>query len=229
MGAIPSLFQGAVGLGQLIGGNRQLRNLKRPEYNIPGESFNQLALNQQAYADPYSVGELRAQNNIGLSGANAVAAARDSGNLSAMAPAIAAQQNAGYNTLQTQVEGDRERRRQALMQSLDMMAAQRDKAWQLNEYAPYADKYAEARQRIGAGQENIMGALGGLSSVGQLYAASRQDNSINPQQAASVSSNVTNNAANGQNAVDIIVNAIQKYGQQAYPYYSQFGTAMRKI
>ena len=35
----------------------------------------------------------------------------------------------------------------------------------MNEFAPYMDKYNEGRERIGAGQENVFGALDQMSTV----------------------------------------------------------------
>lgn len=223
--AIPSILQAGIGISQIIGGNRQLGALKRPEYQIPGEAKAALALDQQAYADPYSTGELRAQNNIGLASANAIASARDGGNASAMAPAIQAQQSAAYNTLSTQVEADQERRRAALMSSLGMMAQYRDQAFQINKMAPYADQYAEGRQRIGAGQQNLFSALDAASTIAQMTPRSN----INPAAAASASTNTVQSGQGQQSVFDSIISALAPYASQAAKYYNQMPTAGRKL
>ena len=169
--AIPSLFKAGYGLQQMIKGSRGLNNLERPEYAMPKEAQMNLAMAATASADPYSVGELRAQSNIGQSAANAAASARDGGNASQMAPAIQAQQSAAYNQLQTQTEADQERRRQSLTAALTTVGNYRDQEWQMNKFAPYADKYAEFRQMQGAGAQNVFSGIDGLGAIGAQYAA----------------------------------------------------------
>lgn len=222
--AVPNVFQGIVGASQMIQGRNTLKNLVRPEYEIPGEVQSALTLSKQAYGDPYSVGEVRAQNNIGLAAANAYANARDGGQVSNLAPAIQGQQSKSYNQLQTQVEADRERRLGSLMDNLGIMAKYQDTKWQMNKFAPYSEKYNEAREQIGAGQQNVFGALNGLSSIGQMYASSRSAGaapSVSPVVAAGATSAAVNDGASIQSVFDLIAksmnDAASKYGGLTMP------------
>ena len=227
LAAIPSLFQAGVGLNQMIQGRNTLNNLVRPTYEIPGEAQSALTLSKQAYADPYSTGELRAQQNIGLASANAYANARDGGQVSNLAPAIQGEQSKGYNQLQVQVEADRERRMANLQSNLDIMAKYQDQKWQMNEFSPYQDKYNEGREQIGAGQQNFFGGINGLSSVGQMaFSGSGQDTPPpSPAAAASATSAAVNQGGSTQAIFDYIAKQFaanaQKYGQyvkQPLPY-----------
>jgi hypothetical protein len=222
LAAIPSLFQAGVGLSQMIQGQHTLKNLVRPEYNIPGEAQSSLTLAKQAYSDPYSTGEIRAQQNIGLSTANAYANARDGGQVSNYAPAIQARQSQGYNQLQTQVEADRERRMGNLQSNLDIMAKYQDQKWQLNKFAPYSDKYNQAREQIGGGEQNLFGGLNGLSSIGQMaFSRSSASAPPNPTVAAPVTSAAVNQNGSNQAIFDYITKQFaanaQKYGQYIQP------------
>lgn len=190
--ALPSIFQAGYGVVQSVQAAQGLKNLKRPEYEMPGEVKAGLALSSQAYADPYSVGELRARQDIGLSGANAAAAARDAGSGAGMAPAIQAQQSNSYNQLQVQADQQREQRRMALQQSLATVAGYRDQEWQMNKFAPYADKYAELRQMHGAGAQNIFGGMNGLAAIGSQFAANQPASTVTPTAAAQATSANTN-------------------------------------
>lgn len=205
--AIPSAFQTIYGITQASRAAAGLRNLKRPEYSMPGEVGNVLALNAAAYADPYSVGEQRAQANIGQTTANAAAQARDSGMGAAMAAAIAGQANSGYNQLQVQVEQDRENRRRSLEGALSTVAQYRDLEWQMNKFAPFADKQSELRQMHGAGMQNIMGGIDGLSAIGVNNALSRSASPApTPQAAATAATGIQSNAATLQDVFGYMAN-----------------------
>lgn len=225
--AIPSVFQAGVGISQMMKGRRTLNSLERPVYEIPGEAQSSLTLSKQAYADPYSTGEIRAQNNIGLAAANAYANARDGGQVGNLAPAIQARQSQGYNALQTQIEADRERRLSGLQSNLDVMAKYQDQKWQLNEFAPYSDKYNEAREQVGAGEQNLFGGLNGLSSIGQMAMSGMNKSggtaapSVSPAVAAPATSAAVNQGGTNQAVFDYIAKMFsqnaQQYGQYVKP------------
>lgn len=225
LAAIPGVFQSIVGINQMMQGRNTLDNLVRPVYEIPGEAQSSLTLSKQAYADPYSTGEIRGMQNIGLATSNAYANARDGGQVSNLAPAIQARENQGYNQLQTQVEADRERRMKDLQSNLDIMAKYQDQKWQLNEFATYSDKYNEGREQIGAGQQNLFGGLNSLSSVGQM-AFSRSDSqpAVTPAAAAGATSAATNETGSMAKAFDMMVKA---YGGDIQAFAKYLGSTQR--
>lgn len=195
LSAIPSVFQAIEGIGQRKRGQRILDNLVRPEYAMPDEVKQNLTLAQARYGDPYSVSEQNARRDIGVSAANAVAAGMLTGNLSGMVPAIAGNESQNYNRLQAQVEQDRVQRQQALANMKGEVAKYRDMEFEMNQMAPFLDKYSEARQMIGAGGQNIYSALNGLGSIGALLAAQpRTDTYISPTDAAGAVSRILNNS-----------------------------------
>lgn len=166
--AIPSIFQGIQGITQMVKGKRDLNDLVRPEYEIPTAARQSLALARSAYADPRMPGESRAYDRIGGAYSNYLRASRDAGGGSGLAGLAMAQANtnAAYGDLATQSANNQRQDQQNLMSNLSNYANYQDQQFQLNKFAPYAQKYNEAREMIGAGQQNTFGALNGLSSIG---------------------------------------------------------------
>lgn len=200
LAAIPSIFQGVLGLTQMNKGQQQLDSLQRPEYKMPEEINSMLTLAQAQYQDPYSRANLDAQRQIGASGANAIMAGRDSGNLAGILPAIVGQQNQGYNQAAQVMEATKERQRANLTNMLGIRAKYKDAEFDYNKHAPYADQYAEARQQVGGGQQNLYNALGGLSSIGQLLFSNVRQ--APPADAATFTSNTTSQSSMFQNMID---------------------------
>lgn len=202
LSAIPSVFQAIEGIGQRKRGQRILDNLVRPEYNMPNEVNQNLALAQARYGDPYSVSEQNARRDIGVSAANAIAAGQLTGNLSGMVPAIAGNESQNYNRLQAQVEQDRVQRQHDLMNMRGEVGKYKDLTWQLNQFAPYMQKYNEGREMVGAGTQNIYSSLNGLGSIGALLAAQpRTDTYISPTDAAGAVSRILNGAQDTSNGI----------------------------
>ena len=201
IGAIPSIAQAIGGLFQGLAGKRQLENLERPQYTMPGEVNSMVTLAAQNYADPRTAAQLNAERGIGLSGANAVMAGRDSGNLAGIIPAIVSAQSQGYNRLSEQQDTIKEQQRQALMNTLQLRAQYKDTEFQINKFAPYAQAYNEGREMVGAGAQNLYGGLNNLATLGMqaatlAQAQSRQ--SFTPSVAAGITSpNVNQNGALG--------------------------------
>lgn len=194
LAAIPSLFQGAQGLIQMIGGKKQMDQAVRPEYKMPDEINSMLTLAQAQYQDPYSTQNLNAQRSIGMGAANAVMAGRDSGNLAAILPAIVGSQNQGYNQAAQMQEATKARERAQLTDMLGIKAKYQDQEWQMNKYSPFVDNMNEGRERYGAGTQNLFGGLNGLSSIGQML-FSRNQNNVAPGDAAQFTSQQSNQSS----------------------------------
>lgn len=163
---IPGLFQAGTGLFQAIKGRKGLKNLERPQYEIPAEAEAELAMAASNYLSGQMPGEGRAADRLDVAAANAGAMAADSGNALGMSSAIQANESAGINDLSDHVAQYSMEMGQRYQQALGMMAGYRDRQWQINKFAPYAEKANEYREMIGAGQTNIMNGLGSLSSIG---------------------------------------------------------------
>jgi len=214
LAAVPAIFQGITGLVQNRRGREGLANLERPEYKMPDEINAMLTMAAQRYSDPYTTGEVNAMRNIGLSGANALQAGRDSGNVGGIVPAVAAQQSAAYNRLAEQVDANKERQQATLTDMLGVRAKYKDQEWQMNEFAPYVDKMNEYREMVGSGQQNMFGALNSLSGIGMMLGQSR---SMNPSAAAGATSAITGQSANIQDLITKYANiARQQSGQMEW-------------
>lgn len=174
LAAIPSLMQGVVGITQMIKGKRTLDGLQRPNYEIPSAVRQQLALSRQAFADPMMPGEARANSQIGASFSQGLRSARGTGNSMAGIAMMQANANNAYGNLATTSAQFQEQDRANLMSNLGTFAQYQDQQWQQNKFAPYMDKYNQAREQIGAGQQNTFSALNGLSSVGMQYLSAQQ-------------------------------------------------------
>lgn len=144
------------GAAQLIGGLIKKAKAKRPEYEIPAEAFQQLALAKLKAQDPYAPGYTQAAEQLGATTSNAIDIAAQSGNLSESLSSIVAQQALGSRNLQAQNIQQQANDQQLLMKSLEQMAKYQDQEFNLNELAPYSDMYNESREMIGAGLENLV-------------------------------------------------------------------------
>lgn len=170
---IPSLFQLGTGLAQNIRGRRELNALEQPQYRRPGEVDANVTLAAQAYGDPMTAAQSQAANAIGQSSANAIAAAQQSGGGAALAPLIASQESNARLGLAAQMDNTKQQQMGTLASMLATRGDYKDKEWQMNEFAPYKDKFTLAQQQIGGGQQNIFDALGGLSSVGAMFLSNK--------------------------------------------------------
>jgi len=165
--AIPAIAKGIYGLSQMSKGNNTLRNLERPQYEIPTAANEALGLSRQAYADPRMPGENVMYDRAALGASNALDGAAQMGGGIGSVAAILAQQNAQNQNIGIASANYQNAARQDYANALGQYANYQDAAWQMNKFAPYADKYAEARQQVGAGAQN---AFAGLDAIGGLAA-----------------------------------------------------------
>ena len=164
--AIPDIYNLVTGIRQQKAGKKLLAGLQRPKYEIPGEINSALTLGKSNYADPRFAGQGALENQIGANTANAVQMSYDAGNPMNAISSIQGSSNAA--AMQVGAEAARQQRTDMneLVNMMDVMAKYKDQKWQMNEFAPYAQKYNEGREQIGAGQTNIATGLQGLSSIG---------------------------------------------------------------
>lgn len=167
LGAIPEVFKLGQGLKQVKQGNKGLDGLTRPEYSMPEEAARALGIAQGRYADKFMPGEGVYTDRIEQQGANAYAQGAEAGNPFALIGNIHAQSSNQLQDLQTKSAQFQLQNENAYKQQLMTTADYRDQEWQMNEFAPYKDKYTEFRDMIGAGNKNIYGGLDSLSAIGQ--------------------------------------------------------------
>lgn len=166
LAALPAVMQGVQGIGQMIAGRNKIKDLERPEYEIPAEVKQALAISRANYADPTMPGQQTMYDRNALASANAARASIEGGGgLSSLAGMAAAESQGAQNI---GIAGANFQNQQELQYQgqLQNMADYKDQQFQINELAPYTEKYNEGREQIGAGQQNLFGALGSIAKVG---------------------------------------------------------------
>ena len=162
---IPALIPAAIGAAQLIGGAISRFSSKRPKREIPRAAREALAVSQIQAASPYAPGYGQAREGVEIASANALAAAQASGNPAAAIQGIVGQQQRANQDLVGQNLQYQSGAQQRLQGALGVMAEEEDRQFQINEFAPYADKVRLGEDMIGAGATNIN------SSANMLFAA----------------------------------------------------------
>ena len=153
---ILALGQGVLGLGQSIGGT--LSGGKRPEYEIPPALRESLALARINVADPNAPGYGQAKAEADLTMSNQLAAAQQQGNPQESIQAIAGAQQKSMRDLEMYNQQSQQQDYASLQGELGKLQQAQDLQFQMNKFAPYADKSQQSKNMIGAGLQNLYGA-----------------------------------------------------------------------
>lgn len=162
---IPALIPAAIGAAQLIGGLIGRFSAKRPKREIPGSAREALAVAKLQAASPYAPGYGQAREGVDIAAANALAAAQGAGNPAAAIQGILGQTQAANRGLVAQNLQYQAGAQERLQGALGMMAEEEDRQFQINKFAPYADKIRLTEDLVGAGATNL------ASSANMLFAA----------------------------------------------------------
>lgn len=158
-----SLAQGGIGIAQTIGSLFKKDN--RPTYEIPNALKQSLAL-ANAQVGARMPGYTQATDQANMVAANQLSAAAQSGNALEAVQTIAGSQQGAMRDI-AQMDAQSERQDIAnLQQTLSQVAQAQDQQFMANEMAPYQDSSQEKRDLMGAGMENIFGAMN-LYAVGR--------------------------------------------------------------
>ena len=150
---------GKAGMGVLQGVAGMFTSANRPTYKIPKAEREALALARMRAADTQMPGEQRAVDRAMTVGSNSVRAAQESGNAMEALAGISAGTQGNLADIAAQSAQFQNQDLNNLDSALSRHADYQDQAWQMNQYAPYAQKYELKQQLLGAGATNIMGAL----------------------------------------------------------------------
>ena len=200
IGALIAGTQAAVGIGQAVAGYSKLKNLTRPEYQIPSEIEQNMS--EAELMSYYGMPDAQKQSymqNIQRSGQQALSGTADRKGGLGMVSAIQQNQQDSYSNL---LSADVQQRMQNIQNAQNMrsvMADYKDKAFQMNEMQPYQQDYAEAQGLIGAGMQNFMG---GLQSGGQMLMLNKQ------MKALDAVNNVAKNVNTGVDVLNTGVDAV---------------------
>lgn len=164
--AIPGVYQLFQGMKQTREAKQGLEGLTRPKYETPEEVGRMLNISQNRYADKFMPGQAGYMDKIEQQAANAFGQSSEAGNPFAAITNIQAQAGSQLQDVNTQQLQMNMQNEAAYKEALMGMSTFKDREWQINEFAPYKDKYTEFRDMYGAGAKNTFGALDSLSSIG---------------------------------------------------------------
>ena len=157
--AIPAIIKTVKGSQQISEAKQGLQSLVRPEYKMPEEVARALTMRSIAYADPNMPGQGIMTDRTEQTAANAFQQSIEAGNPFAAISAIQANTQAGLQNIETQAQNYQQQDAERLIQMLQTVAGYRDTEYQMNKFAPYAEKSQEYRDMFGAGQKNQYGGL----------------------------------------------------------------------
>lgn len=207
--AIPAIVSMVKGFSQDAKANKLARDNNRPSYNptkyeIPKEVNEYLARVKGQVSDKLP-GQALMENKLDANTSNAIAAIQQSGNSSAdiinAISGIANQQNDATNNLGIQGAQHYMDSQNNVNSALLNSAAYKDKAYQynsqnndkafeVNQMAPYQQMAATISALRGAGQQNQYNGLNSLSQIGTMAAANSQNNGAGNQRIVNPDSQV---------------------------------------
>ena len=158
--AIPATVKAGFGVYQFIKGQQALKGAKRPTYQIPQELLQNLSVSERLAAE--GLPEAQKQEFMQNVDRASQMALRGLSDRRAGVGAIAnvqSQQNLASQRLLGLDAAQRLQNQQLAMQARSRVAAARDQAFQLNQLQPFLDRRAEGQALVGAGIQNITGAL----------------------------------------------------------------------
>lgn len=183
----PQLLKFGLGALQGAGGLGGMLSNKRPQFEIPQAAQQALGIaNMRANSNMPNYNASIANAQLGT--ANTIAAAKESGNPLTVLPQLQANENAAMRGIENQNLQYHDNAVQNQQQQLQRQADYQEQEFQLNEFAPYADKQNRSNQLIGSGISNITGALDSAAStmmMDKLLQGQKQTNNWYDQNAKS--------------------------------------------
>lgn len=183
--AAAAIVTAAIGAGMAISGaikqgkaNRLARANKRPEYSIAPEEQSNLNIAQSLAGQGLSDSSKQfytQQSQRGLS-STIDAILKGGGDVNAINNSYGAYQD-GISRLAVADDQQKLSNINLLIAQQTRMSDQRDKAWQINQYAPYADKAAAYAKMKADGNTQMWQGIGQIgSAVGSFASAKGQQN-----------------------------------------------------
>ncbi len=162
---IPYLYQAVTGIAQSEDSKDELKNLKRPTYKTPSEVTQALTLSKREFSDPRFAGQAQLEAQVQQNASQALETAQRRGSGMQNVAGIVAANNQAAQDIGAEAARQQRGDLQDYQNMLQLMAGYKDKEFQMNKFAPYSDKYNEAREMKGAGQQNTFQALDALSAI----------------------------------------------------------------
>lgn len=159
---------GLAKLGVDIGTNvKRRRNFEdamsdRPEYEIPDALENSYAEAQRQYKYGEIPGYSEAIDRIGLSQSNSLRAAQEGGNALGLVAALQSGTNRSYEDLEVRNAEFRQSNLDRVLRMSQLMSDAQDRQWQMNEFAPWADRYNFDQNMTGLWNETLTRGINNL-------------------------------------------------------------------
>ena len=208
--SVPNIYQGAVGIKQLIDARKLEKSTVRPTRSIPGADLEALALSR---ANAYGVrpGTALAQAALGRNLAGGMSSALQSGGPEGLAAATAMAKNADATAMETAAQQDswRAGQQQQVLSQLNKIAEQQDQNWDWNKRQPYIDASTKSEQLRDAGYTNVNDSLYGVGGAISSFAgnplarAARAGNSTASAMSGMAGAGVSSAASNPSSPKDI--------------------------
>ncbi len=169
---VGGIIQGVAGLGQMVMGaidnkkaNKALRNLNRPEYEIPDEVIENVTTSErlalQGLNEEQKILYLENQQQAQQGALNQMKTL--GGGARGLSDILRSQNDSNKNLLAMDASA-RMQNIQAMIQQKSKYADALDNKWSINQYQPYMQERNMYEAMAGAGKQNI---FGGLSTIAQ--------------------------------------------------------------
>lgn len=164
LAAIPLAAQAIFGTFQYLSAVKNARKNLRPEYEIDPTFQQNIDFLKNTMGLPQSALELY-YNRVGHGTSQGIEALLASGGNANQIATILGNQNRSFQEIALQDALQKKQDIGGIINANLMLAGEKDKAFQINEYAPYSDKAQALSAQKSAGLQNIGGAITGFSSA----------------------------------------------------------------
>ncbi len=214
IGAVYSGYKIAHGIHQQNLANKAAAANQRPTYNIPQGEYDNLYMAENNASQGLDQGSKQIMTNNADRGlATSLNSVLRGGGDANAAGNIYDNYLNGISNITLMDNAQKIQNVNKLVASRNRMSDEQDKAWQINQYAPWADKAQQIAQQKSYGQQQIDSGIGSLASSGMAAAAG----AINKGQVNDVNS--TGKTSGGTSVPPIMRAALGGNAGNSFPNY----------
>lgn len=183
LAGIGALAKGVTGIVQGAKANRIDRNNARPTQVVQNEYYQNLAQAEMMAQQGLPAAEYNlVQQGINRNQSGVLRTLGRSANPGSGLAAVLRASNDANLRLNAQSGAVRQQNQRGVMQQRQIMAGQKQEAFDWNEKSQYLAKAAKAQALRGAGAQNLMGAFNDATQIGMMAGAEEGGQSYSPQQ-----------------------------------------------
>lgn len=181
LAGIGALAKGATGIVQGSKANRIDRNNARPTQVVQSEYYQNLAQAEMMAQQGLPAAEYNlAQQNIQRNRNGGLRTLARSANPGAGIASVLRATNDASLRLDVQSGAMRQQNQRGVMQQRQIIAGQKQEAFDWNQKSQYLAKAAQAQALRGAGAQNLMGAFGDATQIGMMMNSEENGGSYSP-------------------------------------------------